>query len=417
MADLAFAITFLDTFTVGLVSPIYPQLVQGDVLGATLFAVLQSTANAAALVASTLFGRLSDVHGRRAALIACTLCTLIGYVCYIAGFAFDGNPRFTVARLWLPSIGRVLSGVGRAALNGLLIALLVEDEADTSSRVSRTMAMCGFGYATGSAFGGFLVGRGGPSANLTLIGTMSVLSVLCTLRLPSSAKPANEGPTPVSSTSHTPSRVRWWSALLDALSEPNMRLLLLLQAIASSSFQVYDATSALYMMDALGYSAAERGFLLGYAGWVFSFFNLAVISRITGRGSNAARLLTLAYACTAVGRLGLAAASVLPPTLTILASYAVLNLGQGLTHTLLKSLTANLASQDRLGLVIGLLGSVEKGCGVAAPLLGGPAYEHVGPVAPACLSAGFAFVGACVAQVASTSATLRRPARAAKKTD
>ena len=263
MADLAFAITFLDTFTVGLVSPIYPQLVQGDVLGATLFAVLQSTANAAALVASTLFGRLSDVHGRRAALIACTLCTLIGYVCYIAGFAFDGNPRFTVARLWLPSIGRVLSGVGRAALNGPLIALLVEDEADTSSRVSRTMAMCGFGYATGSAFGGFLVGRGGPSANLTLIGTMSVLSVLCTLRLPSSAKPANEGPTPVSSTSHTPSRVRWWSALLDALSEPNMRLLLLLQAIASSSFQVYDATSALYMMDALGYSAAERGFLPG----------------------------------------------------------------------------------------------------------------------------------------------------------
>jgi hypothetical protein len=209
--------------------------------------------------------------------------------------------------------------------------------------------------------------------------------------------------------------VRWWSALRDALSERNMRLLLLLQAIAASSFQVYDATSALYMMDALGYSAAERGFLLGYAGWVFSFFNLAVIPRITGRVSNAARLLTLAYACTAVGRLGIAAASVLPPTLTILASYAVLNLGQGLTHTLLKSLTANLASQDRLGLMIGLLGSVEKGCGVAAPLLGGPAYEHVGPVAPACLSAGFAFVGACVAQVASTSATLR-PA-ATKKTD
>jgi hypothetical protein len=182
--------------------------------------------------------------------------------------------------------------------------------------------------------------------------------------------------------------VRWWSALRDALSERNMRLLLLLQAIAASSFQVYDATSALYMMDALGYSAAERGFLLGYAGWVFSFFNLAVIPRITGRGSNAARLLTLAYACTAVGRLGIAAASVLPPTLTILASYAVLNLGLGLTHTLLKSLTANLASQDRLGLMIGLLGSVEKGCGVAAPPSAGPrtstwglSHQHVSQLA------------------------------------
>lgn len=65
---------------------------------------------------------------------------------------------------------------------------------------------------------------------------------------------------------------------------------------------------------------------------VFSFFNLGVIPHIAGAGSNPSVLLQFALLCTCLGRLGLAAAMSLPPTLTILASYLVLNLGQGMVR-------------------------------------------------------------------------------------
>ena len=85
--SLSFAsmLTFLDTFAVGVVNPVYPTIVQADVLGATLYAALIATANGGALLAATAFGALSDWRGRRVAIIAACFTTLIGYTCYAFG--------------------------------------------------------------------------------------------------------------------------------------------------------------------------------------------------------------------------------------------------------------------------------------------------------------------------------------------
>ena len=269
---LASAITFCDTFAIGLVNPIYTVLVQSEVLGATRFAALQSTANAASLAASTVFGRLSDVHGRRAAIIASAGCTLVGYICYVLGF-FCNQPEL---RLFLPAAGRVLSGVGRAALSGPLLALLAEHAHDKTLAVSRTMATFGIGYATGSACGGFVVAACGPEANLLLISSCSAMQVLCAVRLPRGQELSSmkESPSSVdvpvgkggSNGGARTERLSTWAALCDCLSTKGFAVLLLLQALASASFQVYDATSALYLQDALGYTSSQRGYLLAYAG-------------------------------------------------------------------------------------------------------------------------------------------------------
>ena len=60
----------------------------------------------------------------------------------------------------------------------------------------------------------------------------------------------------------------------------------------------------------------------------------------------------------------------------------VLNLGQGMNHTLLKALVSA-AAKERRGLMLGVLASVDKLTGVIAPLLSGAAYDTVGPAAPA----------------------------------
>eukprot|EP00966_Prymnesium_polylepis_P097694 2262796-Prymnesium_polylepis.1 len=116
------------------------------------------------------------------------------------------------------------------------------------------------------------------------------------------------------------------------------------------------------------------------------------------RSLGASRMLLIAFLCTAAGRLGLAAASWLPPTPTAVCSYIVLNLGQGLTSTLLKALMGRAAEGDRRGLLLGLLSSCEKLAGVIAPLAGGPIYSSaLGRAAPACASALVALAGACIA--------------------
>mmetsp|Transcript_66176 Transcript_66176/g.147739 ORF Transcript_66176/g.147739 Transcript_66176/m.147739 type:complete len:249 (+) Transcript_66176:360-1106(+) len=97
-----------------------------------------------------------------------------------------------------------------------------------------------------------------------------------------------------------------------------------------------------------------------------------------------------------------------PPLSSPRCTDAVLNLGQGMTHTLLKAITTNLAEgHQRVGLMLGVLGSVDKGCGVLAPLVGGPAYDRIGPVAPACLTALFALLGCVATPLIRTSSATR----------
>lgn len=101
--------------------------------------------------------------------------------------------------------------------------------------------------------------------------------------------------------------------------------------------------------------------------------------------------------------MGLAAASRLPPTPVLVMSYGGLNLGQGTTHTLLKGAMRHAAEPQRLGLMLGLLGSVERSVGVVAPLLAGPAYERLGPVSPAVLASMCGLCGCAVAGLRAES--------------
>ena len=429
-------ITFLDTFAVGVVNAIYPTLVQSKLLGATLFACIMSAANAAALIGSTYYGRLSDVNGRRTAILASLCTTFFGFALYVAGFACDGYLLLASARMVLPAAGRVISGMGRAALASPVLALLA-DHADGdamtmhATTTTRVVATFGFGYAIGSAVGGFLVDVGGPWLNLSLISTCSVVEIACAWHLPRQATSSGAkvlpaaaataskaaGGLPAGGNSGKPDASTWVTTLYAALAVPTTRALLLLQGLAAASFHVYDSTSAIYVQDALGYSASQRGYIHSYAGWMFALMTHFAVPVIV-TCARPQLLLCTALLCTAVGRFGLAAASRLSlPTLSIVCSYPILNLGQGMTHTMLKALMATAAGAEDLGLLLGVLGSVEKGFGVLGPLLGGPAYDRLGPAAPACLSAMLAIVGCATAALVDVEKTKPEAVKRRKKVD
>ena len=393
VALLLALITFFDTFIIGLVNPIYPKLVQSELLGATLFACILSAANAAGFLCSTLFGRLSDLRGRRTAIIASTATTCAGFFLYAIGLACEG--RSPTARALLPALGRILGGVGRASLSAPLLALVSDNAAETASEAStkrslaRTFAVFGFGYASGSGVGGFVVGVGGPSLSMTLILPCAMLQVLCGILLPSAGRARRRHEAQKAAPTQG---VGMLAATRLGVSSSSTRAILMLQALASASFHTYDGTSAIYMKDALGYSAEQRGYILSYAGWVFAAQTFFVVPRLI-RLAQPARLLLLAFTATALGRFGLAAATWAPPTPLLLASYAVLNLGQGLNYTLLRALMSSAAGAETLGLMLGLLGSVDKLVGILGPLLGGYMYDALGPEAPACAAGLVALAG------------------------
>ena len=415
-------LTFLDTFAVGLVNPIYPELVQSDLLGATAFALIMSLANGAALIGSTIYGRISDVRGRRTAILASTATTMLGFALYIVGFAMHGT--FPVLRMALPAVGRIIGGMGRSALAGPLLAMLadksISDDKSANGAATRTVAQdttrvvasFGFGYATGSGIGGYMVGLGGPWLNLACISVCGCAGMLCAWQLPHDAAMSNtkqkigaqlrassngKKRAPPSSSSSSSSSTTTATALRAALSVRTTRALLLVQALTAASFHVYDSTGAIYMNEHLGYSAPQRGYILSFAGWMFALQTFFVVPRLFALVGRPRTLLCSALVCTGLGRVGLACASLGYPTLAIIASYPVLNFGQAMTHTLLKALMSKAAAAEDRGLLLGVLESVSKSFGVLGPMLGGPLYGRIGPPAPACASCLLALAGALAA--------------------
>ena len=399
-------LTFLDTFTVGLVNPIYPQLVQSKLLGATTFALIMSLANGAALVGSTLYGRISDVSGRRTAILASSATTMLGFALYVIGFAC--HETFPTLRMLLPAAGRVIGGMGRSALAGPLLAMLadksVSDDDAANGGATRTVAQdttrvvatFGFGYATGSGIGGYVVGLGGAWLNLACISVCGCAGVLCAWQLPRDEPALSKRPSPSNGKRAAPGSTTA-TALRAALSVRTTRALLLVQALTAASFHVYDSTGALYMQEHLGYSASQRGYILSFAGWMFALQTLFVVPRLFALVGRPRTLLCCALLCTGLGRVGLACASLGHPTLAIVASYPVLNFGQAMTHTLLKALMSKAAAAEDRGLLLGVLESVSKSFGVLGPMIGGPLYGRIGPPAPACASCLLALAGGLAA--------------------
>ena len=328
----------------GLVNPIYPLLVKSVLLGATLFALIMSASNAAALMGSTIYGRIADVHGRRLAVIASACTTCLGFILYVVGFACEGV--FPKPRMLLPAAGRIISGMGRAALAGPLLAMLA-DHADNKNTVAqdttRVVATFGFGYAAGSGVGGYILSVGGTWLNLAFISLCICAQVLCAALPPDNgssddeSRPSRGSRSSQSSRKAPPTRgasASMAAVLRAALAIPTTRALLLVQALTAASFHVYDSTGAIYMQDHLGFTPPQRGYILSYAGWMFALQTFFAVPWLVSSGfQQGAAVLRAALHRDWARRPRVCHVWL---SIAIVSSYPILNLGQGMSHTLLQ---------------------------------------------------------------------------------
>ena len=391
----------LDCLGVGLVMPILPRLLHSKTVGATLYGAVQSVAYAATLLCSSCVGRLSDQRGRKAALVVAVGLGCAGYLALLAsahaayGSEVQAGPEGGVDSMWLgfalAALGRITCSCGHASIQGPANAAMLDCQdamrmpgdgavrgGGSSDAAGRTLGALGLGFAVGSALGG-RISKFGAVAPVALAGAGSLLALVGVAWVVPDTASAQAAPEGGTATARAPVR----RLLQEALSQPRTRLLLLMQVLSTFSFRLFTSTAALYMTDFLGFSAEELGYILSFAGWAFALTALLVVPVVTKAGIRPEVLLRLAFFSTMLGRFGLAAASVLPPAATIIASYCFISLGQSTTMTLISALMADTAQPQHLGFMLGLLTSCGTAASVVAPVLAGACYEHVDPVAPA----------------------------------
>jgi MFS family permease len=148
-----FVTAFVDMVGITMLVPILPYYAAKMGASATVIGGLVSAFSLAQLLTATLWGRASDRHGRRPALIAGLLVTAVGYVLFAVAHSVP-----------LLLLSRIVQGMGGGTIG--VVHAYIADVSAPSER-TRTLgwlsAVTSLGAVLGPAIGAVLVKAGGPS--------------------------------------------------------------------------------------------------------------------------------------------------------------------------------------------------------------------------------------------------------------
>jgi MFS family permease len=267
---------FIDLLGFGIVLPLLPRFGQdfldplvsessmsraaeGPILG-----MLVSSFSLMQFIFAPIWGRLSDVKGRRPFL----LLGLAGSVAFYALFGIasqlgaSGRPVLGIILLFISRIGAGIAGATVSTAQAVI--------ADTTTPEKRSvgMSLIGLGFGVGFTFGPaigfgavsfFPEFRGAPgfvAAGLSLIAL-----VLAIVLMPETYHPGSSF-----------ERRRWfnWHGLQTALQTPSVSVLILMFFLATVAFANFEPTLALLTKDALRYEEQGNFLIFVYVGFVLA---------------------------------------------------------------------------------------------------------------------------------------------------
>jgi len=370
----------------GVFLPIFPFLALEVGASSTATTIAMGAYSLGQLIASPLWGRLSDRVGRKPILIVGLLGGVVSY-------------------LWLARAESVYE-LGAARLFGGLMAgnvgaafAAAADLADDKTR-ARNMgllgAAVGFGFIAGPALGAFLVGEAPTRAQFAnvcfvsaaLAGAAAVAALaLFRESLPKAARRQRGQP-------------RTQRLALIA-SRPTLARFVAVMFLTIAAQAMMETTFGLWADAELGWGPRE-------VGWTLAGLGLAAVLLQGGGAGAAARLLgerltlLIGLAMFAAGFGGLAVSH---EAATMAASLVSLVIGVGLATPALNALIAGQADAHERGAVMGLSQSAAAFGRVAGPLGAGAVFDTLGTGAP--------FLAAALLILAALFVALGEPARSA----
>jgi MFS family permease len=328
--------------------------------------LLVGSFTAAQLVSAPMWGRFSDHHGRRPALLVGLGAAAIAYIV----FAFANS-------LWLLLLSRVVQGAGGGTVG--VVQAYVADATEPKSRARALgwlSAATNVGVALGPPLGSLalLAGRSGPGL---------AAASLCLVNMAFAWKFLSESRDEAHAVKRKPSASR--EALMYVLTHarhPGPRLIWI-YAIAMGAFSGMSAILALFLMDRFG--VTERRI------WIF-FTYIGTISVVTRAG-------ILGWAVDKFGeaqlsRIGLVLLSTGLLAFPFVHNYVLLALviaciplGTAFTFPCVTSLLSRVIAAHERGLFMGVQQTYGGIARVIVPLWAGFAYDHFGKSIPFITSA------------------------------
>jgi len=374
---IVFVTVFIDLLGFGIIIPLMP--FYATHFGASAFQVgmLATSFSLMQFLFAPLWGRWSDVIGRRPIILIGLLGSAVSYLAF--GLAHS---------LTLLFVSRCLAGI--AGANIPTAQAYIADSTTPENRakgMGMVGAAFGLGFIFGPALGGFLSQWGYQAPALFAAG-LSLLNFLAALvLLPESLPPERR------TTARRRSRV---DVFRHAIARPRLPTVLAVFFLIVSAFASFESMFALYSQARFGFDSVTIGFLFAGVGVILAIVQGLLVGRVVRRlGEH--RLVPAAIALLAIG-LALVWVAGSVPALAF--ASAVIAVGMGFQSPSMLSVISQLSDPADQGAMLGVSQSLGSLGRIVGPLWGGFVFDRFGHAAPFA-SAALVMSVACVLSVAA----------------
>lgn len=358
---------FVDMLGVLMILPLMPFYAEKLGAGGTIVGLLVASFSVAQLVSAPFWGRFSDRHGRRPALMISLFASAVAFVV----FAYADS-------LWMLFLSRLIQGAGGGTV-GVIQAYVADATRpeDRARALGWLSAATNAGVSLGPAMGAWLRPLGAEWPGL-VAAVLCLINMAFVWRFLAEPRAAHERGAPaVKGTSR--------EAVLAVVAHPQRATsrLILIYAIAIGAFQGTTAILALFLGWRFGVTETSIGYFFTYMGV------LSVVTRALFLGSlvdrfGEARLARVGLSLLTAGLLGMG----LAPNIPLLAiAVGLLPLGTAFTFPCVTALLSRVIDASSRGLYMGVQQTYGGISRVAFPVIFGAAYDRIGQVSPFLISA------------------------------
>jgi multidrug resistance protein len=387
---------FIDMVGLLMIVPLLPFYAESLGGGGLAVGLLVSSYAVAQLVSAPLWGRVSDRHGRRPALLVGLTASAVAYVI----FAYANS-------LWLLFLSRIVQGAGGGTVS--VIQAYVADATppkDRAKSLGWLSAATNVGVVIGPVLGAFTMAAGKHAPGLAA-------AVLCLVNVLFASRFLTESRDLTEARAHPVSRGRSREAVVHVVThsgEPASRLIWI-YALAMGAFQGMTAIFALFLAARFGVTAQTIGYFFMYLGAISVLTRALILGRAVDRFGEvrlsrlggvllATGLALLPFTHRVVGRHALASVFgatiphgivVLAPYLTLAVVVALVPLGTAFTFPCVTAMLSHVTPSHERGLYMGVQQTFGGMARVIFPVLAGWMFDHVIEL-PFLVSAGLVVV-------------------------
>ena len=372
---IIFVTVFIDLLGFGIIIPLLPFYAETFGASALVVGLLSTSFSLMQFLFAPVWGRLSDIFGRRPIILAGLLGSAVSYLAF--GLADSLTMLFAA---------RILAGI--AGANIPTAQAFIADSTTPENRakgMGLVGAAFGLGFIFGPAIGGFL-SHWGYSAPAFFAATLSLANFSAALFfLPESLPPDKRG-------AHLrPGRLE---AFQRTWSHPKLVLVLAVSFLVMTAFASFESMFALFVESRFDFGATTIGYLFAWVGVVLALVQGVIVGRVVPRVGEH-RVVPAAIFVMAIALAGVA---ISPSVALMMAAIGVLAMGMGFNSPSMLSMVSRLADPADQGGTLGVSQSLASLARIVGPLWGGFVFDRFGHTVPFYTASALMLV-ACVLSV------------------